>query len=59
MKLSKIPPSVLIACRSRGFKDKEIENMAPRDLFHEFCEWEGLISWNETLWNVVSTLMKG
>lgn len=30
--------------------------MSPKDAFIECCEWNGLLSWGETLWNQVMVL---
>lgn len=58
MKLEDIPEDVLENCRERGHSDEDIELMSPRQLFVEYCEWEGLISWGNKLWNIVSKLNK-
>ena len=56
MNFANIPPAVLVTLRERGHSDVIIELMRPREIFHEYCEWEGLINWSDTLYNIVLTL---
>ena len=56
MNLENIPFDVLSAVRERGHSDATIELMRPREIFEEYCEWEGLINWSTRLYNIVLTL---
>ena len=56
MNLDNIPFDVLKAVRERGHSDATIELMRPREIFEEYCEWEGLINWSARLYNIVLTL---
>lgn len=56
MKKKYIPDEVLFACRERELSDSDIEGMSARDLFHEYCEWHGLINWSNTLYHIVVDL---
>lgn len=42
---------VLLALQKRGRSEQEIARMSPKETFIEYCEWNGLLSWGETLWN--------
>ena len=46
------PQGVMAALRSRGHSDEKIAAMGPRMAFLEFCEWNGLCGWGETLWEM-------
>jgi len=56
MELKDIPVDVRSALYSRGFAEADILKMSPFSMFHNFCEWEGLINWSDTLWNTVQQL---
>jgi hypothetical protein len=56
MKIKDIPDEVVDACRERGHSDDSIEAMKPEDLFVEYCQWEGLINYGRSLWNIVIKL---
>lgn len=58
MKLSSIPPEILDAAREREHTDEAISRMTPQELFHEYCEWEGLINYSATLWRLVNKLQE-
>lgn len=47
---------VLMALQKRGRSEGEIARMSPKEAFIEYCEWNGLLSWGETLWNQVMAL---
>lgn len=47
---------VLLALQKRGHSEQEIALMSPKKAFAEYCEWNGLLSWGETLWNQVMIL---
>lgn len=42
---------VLMALQKRGHSEQDIARMSPKKAFIEYCEWNGLLSWGETLWN--------
>ncbi len=56
MKLDDIPDDILDDVRSRGLSDEDIVNATPKEIFNEYCNWNGLIHWGNRLWNVVMTL---
>jgi len=56
MNIHNIPAQVLTVLRERGNTDAMIELMRPREVFHEYCEWEGLINWSDTLYTTVLRL---
>lgn len=59
MELSKIPPQVLDAVRQRErYTDAEIESLSPQSLFDEYCTWNGLINWGDTLWSTMTKLQQ-
>ena len=58
MTLDQLPWSVLHALEQRGHSHEQIEQMTGEQIFHEFCEWEGLINWSAALWNTVHALSK-
>lgn len=47
---------VLFALQKRGHDEEKIADMSPKEAFIEFCEWNGLLGWGETLWNQVMSL---
>lgn len=57
-KLQQIPSSVLEALQERGHSDETISNMKPQTMFNEYCEWNGLIGYGRSLWNLVIDLQK-
>jgi len=59
MELSKIPRQVLDAVRQRErYTDAEIESLSPQTLFDEYCTWNGLINWGDTLWSAMTKLQQ-
>lgn len=40
----------------RGLTDEAIRHLSGRELFSEYCTWNGLINWSDTLWDVVLVL---
>ncbi len=58
MDIDKLPHRVLDALRRLGYADEDIERMSPKRAFSEFCSWEGLINWGDTLWGIVEELKK-
>jgi len=58
MSIDQLPLSVLYALEKRGHTHEQIEQMDGQTIFHEFCEWEGLINWSATLWRIVHVLSK-
>ncbi len=42
---------------NRGHSEKQIRSMSPREAFEEYCEWNGLINWGDTLWENAKSLM--
>ena len=51
-----IPEKVMNALKERGHTPEQIADMPVKEIFKEFCEWEGLINWGELLWEIVDTL---
>lgn len=58
MKIKNIPDEVFSALKNRGHNDKEIEAMTPKELFTEYCEWNGLIGYGRGLYSLVVKLRK-
>jgi hypothetical protein len=56
--LSKIPAHILVDVRERGHSDADIAAMTPRELFSEYCEWNGLLRWGDTLFSAVEACQK-
>ena len=54
--IDQIPKHILADLRQRGHSDEAIERMSPREVFQEYCEWNGLIRWGDPLWEAVSAL---
>ncbi len=54
--ITQVPRQVLADLRSRGHSDDAIERMSPEEAFAEYCQWNGLINWNDTLWDAVTAL---
>ena len=47
------PQGVMDALRSRGHSDEKIATMEPILAFSEFCDWNGLLGWGESLWKII------
>ena len=58
MKLELVPPDVVEALRERGVSSASVANMTPDEVFHEYCEWHGLIGWSGRLWQAVTDLSR-
>jgi len=58
MKINKIPAHILTDVRARDFSDAEIEKLSAKEIFKQYCEWNGLINWYDTLWDAVLDLKK-
>ncbi len=56
--ITKIPPSVREALKSREISDADIAVMTPREAFVEYCNWHGFIGWGDGLWKNVMDLSK-
>ncbi|UDM18866.1 hypothetical protein [Vogesella sp. XCS3] len=56
LNLNKIPADILTDLQKRGHTDDDIKQMTPKQAFAEFCRWNGLTDWSNTLWNAVHTL---
>jgi hypothetical protein len=56
--LSKIPAHALQDVRKRGYSDDDIRAMTAREFFSEYCNWNGLMRWGDTLFSVVEASQK-
>ena len=54
--INQLPRQVLADIHARGHSDDAIERMSPEEIFEEYCQWNGLINWSGTLWEVVTAL---
>lgn len=57
MDMNKLPPGVREALRERGRKEAEVAIMTPREIFEDYCNWNGIINWSDTLWDTAIALM--
>lgn len=55
--VNKLPPAVRSALRERGHSDQVIAIMSPREAFDEYCMWNGIVNWGDTLWENAKALM--
>lgn len=53
MNVDKLHPDVLEALHGRGHTEESIRLMAPTTVFSEYCEWNGMIEWADTLLRVL------
>ena len=52
-----LPVEVRYALDQREITRDKLSAMSAHEVFHEFCQWEGLLgSWSETLWRVTGAL---
>ncbi len=58
MDASKLTREMLWTLNRRGCDDKKIAQMSPLEAFTEYCEWNGLMFWGETLWNQAVALLQ-
>ena len=56
MDLDKIPARVLSDLQRGDWTNDQIRSMSPQQVFRAFCNWNGLIDWGDTLWEVVEDL---
>ena len=56
--LSKIPEHFLEDVRNRGYTNEDIQEMDALVFFYEYCQWQGLLGWGDTLFNLVELLKK-
>lgn len=57
MDVSKLNPAMRDTLRERGHSDHDIALMSPREAFDEYCNWNGIIHWGDTLWEQATALM--
>lgn len=48
--LTEIPDPIVRDLRDASFTDDEIRDMSPRLLFTNYCTWNGIVGWGETLY---------
>lgn len=58
MKLELVPADVIEALRERGLSVAQVTSMTPEEVFHEYCEWHGLIGWSGRLWQAAMGLSR-
>jgi hypothetical protein len=58
MRYCDMPMAIQNAINNRDVSAGDAECMTKRELFHEYCEWHGLINWSDTLWRVMQELQK-
>lgn len=58
MQIPDVPEYVLEALHERGFHDDVIEALTPKQMFHEFCEWNGLINYSDLPWDTATQLLE-
>jgi hypothetical protein len=57
MHYEQLPAEVRHALDQRGISQVKVSDMSALDVFHEFCQWEGLLgSWSVALWRITSKL---
>jgi len=56
LNLDKIPADIIVDLKKRGYTDADIQQMSPQKAFSEYCRWNGLSDWGNTLWNAVQDL---
>ena len=57
MHYEQLPAEVRNALDQRGITRDELSAMSASEVFHEFCQWEGLLgNWSVTLWRVTGML---
>lgn len=54
--LAKVPKRILAAVRARGHKESAIAQMSTRELFNEYCIWNGFLNWGDDLWDAATAL---
>ena len=58
MNINKIPKHILEDIQNRGNSTDSIEAMTPEEAFYEFCQWNGLSGWADTLIEALDSLRK-
>lgn len=57
MDINKLPAGVRVALRDYGRSDAEVAIMSARGVFEDYCNWNGIINWSDTLWETMQTLV--
>lgn len=52
-----LSPAIKSALVERGYTEDQMKAMTPREAFTEYCEWNGLIRWGDTLWDQAKALI--
>ena len=58
MIIEKIPDYILTDLHERGLSNTVIANETPEYLFKEYCNWQGLINWGDSLITVLDELRR-
>lgn len=56
LNIDKIPAPIIADLKKRGHDDTDIQKMSPQQAFAEYCRWNGLSDWGNTLWHAVQDL---
>lgn len=56
LNLYKIPDDIIADLKNRGHDGSAIQQMTPQQAFAEYCRWNGLSDWGNTLWNAMKDL---
>ena len=56
MEISMIPDHIIDDLKNRGLSDSDIENSNPRDLFDEWCGWNGFYGYTDIFIDVMDSL---
>ena len=54
--VGKVSAGTLNAVQARGHSLDDVAAMSPREVFNEYCEWHGLVSWGDALWKMAEEL---
>jgi hypothetical protein len=51
--LQALPDELINDLKERGHSEEAIAQMTPEKAFEEYCNWNGLINWGDSLWKAV------
>lgn len=51
--LQALPYEFINDLKERGHSEEDISKMTPERAFTEYCNWQGLINWGDSLWLAV------
>jgi hypothetical protein len=55
--VERLPMMVVDSLDDAGYTEEDIANMRPREVLERFLQWEGIIGYNDLIWNMMEVLI--